>query len=50
MMKDEKIEECVHIMREKNPDAAIISTPWEELGKEAVQRALEHGAEIEGIL
>lgn len=50
MMKDEKIEECVHILREKNPDAAIISTPWEELGKEAVQRALEHGAEIEGIL
>lgn len=50
MMKDEKIEECVHILREKNLDAAIISTPWEELGKEAVQRALEHGAEIEGIL
>ena len=50
MMKNEKIEECVHILREKNPDAAIISTPWEELGKEAVQRALEHGAEIEGIL
>ena len=50
MMKDEKIEEWVHILREKNPDAAIISTPWEELGKEAVQRALEHGAEIEGIL
>lgn len=50
MMKDEKIEECVHILREKNPDAAIISTPWEELGKEAVQRALEHGAEIEDIL
>ena len=50
MMKDEKIEECVHILREKNPDAAIISTPWEELGKEAVQRALEHGAEIECIL
>ncbi|MGN0405094.1 MAG: CobW family GTP-binding protein [Bariatricus sp.] len=50
MMKDEKIEECVHILREKNPDAAIISTPWEELGKEAVQRALEHGAEIEEIL
>ena len=50
MMKDEKIEECVHILREKNPDAAIISTPWEELGKEAGQRALEHGAEIEGIL
>lgn len=50
MMKDEKIEECVHILGEKNPDAAIISTPWEELGKEAVQRALEHGAEIEGIL
>ena len=50
MMKDEKIEECVHILREKNPEAAIISTPWDELGKEAVERALLHGAEIEGIL
>ena len=35
---------------EKNAEATIISTPWEELGKDAVLHALQHGAEIEGIL
>ncbi len=50
MMTDEKIEECVHMLREENSEAAIISTPWDELGKEAVLHALEHGAEIEELL
>lgn len=49
MMTDEKIEDCVHMLRGENAEAAIISTPWEELGKEAVMHALEHGAEIEGL-
>ena len=49
MMTDEKVEECVHMLREENAKASIISTPWEELGKEAVMHALEHGAEIEGL-
>ena len=48
MMTDEKIEECVHMLREEN--AAIISTPWEELGKDAVCRALQRKAEIEELL
>ena len=50
MMTDEKIEECVHMLREENEDAAIISTPWEELGKDAVCRALQRKAEIEELL
>ena len=50
MMTDEKVEECVHMLREKNAEATIISTRWEELGKDAVLHALQHGAEIEGIL
>ena len=49
-MTPEKIEECVHMLREENKEAAIISTPWEELGKDAIIRALEHGAQIEGLL
>ena len=40
MMTDEKVEECVHMLREKNAEATIISTPWEELGKDAVLHAL----------
>ena len=50
MMTDEKVEECVHMLREKNAEATLISTPWAELGKDAVLHALQHGAEIEGIL
>lgn len=50
MMSAGKIEDCVHMLRKENADAAIISTPWEELGKEAICRALEHGGEIEELL
>lgn len=50
MMTDEKVEECVHLLRGKNADAAIISTPWEKLGKDAICRALEHGTKIEELI
>lgn len=50
MMTDEKVEECVHLLRGENAEAAIISTPWEQLEKEAVVRALEHDAEMENLL
>ncbi|MGN1267318.1 MAG: GTP-binding protein, partial [Dorea sp.] len=42
MMTDEKIEECVHLLREENAAAAMITTPWDQLGKEAVLHALEN--------
>lgn len=41
MMTDEKVEECVHLLRKENENAAIITTPWDELGKEAIMHALE---------
>ena len=41
LMKDEKIQECIHLLREKNEDATIISTPWDQLSKDAVLHALE---------
>lgn len=41
MMKDDKIEECIHLLRDKNADATIISTPWDQLSKEAILHALE---------
>ena len=48
-MTDEKIEDCVHLLREKNDKATIISTPWNQLSGDAIRHALEHGAEIEGL-
>lgn len=38
------------MLRRENEKATIISTPWEQLGKEAITRALEHGAELEDLL
>ena len=49
-MSDDKIEECVHMLREENKEAAIISTPWEQLGKEAIAHALEKGSKLAGLL
>lgn len=49
LMTDEKIEECVHLLREENEAATIITTPWEQLEKEAICRALEHDIEVEGL-
>lgn len=50
MMEDEKIEECIKILREENNKAAIISTPWGKLGKEAIEHALFSGTEMEDLL
>ncbi len=50
MMTDEKVEECVHLLREENKDAAMITTHWDELGKDAILRALENHDEAEALM
>ena len=50
MMNDKQIEECVHLLREKNEHAPIITTPWDELGKEAIMRAFNQETEIAEFL
>lgn len=42
-MTDEKMEECVHLLRGVNEKAAMITTPWEQLNKETFETALLHG-------
>ena len=42
MMDQDKIEATVHLLRHENKDATIITTSWEELGKEAILHALKH--------
>ena len=37
-----KLEAVLTLIREKNPDAAIITTPWHELGGEQILAAMEH--------
>lgn len=48
-MEDAQVEECVHLLRHENVGAAIVSTPWDSLGKEAILHALEQESEIEGL-
>ena len=50
MMKEDKIEACVHALRELNEEAAIITTPWDKLGKDAILRALDKESEIEELI
>ena len=38
---DAKLEEVVNVMKEKNPNAAIITTPWDELNGETILAAVE---------
>ena len=40
-IKPEKLSECVALLREKNPGAVIITTPWDELSGEQILAALE---------
>ena len=41
-MSDDKLNACVAMLREKNPKAAIITTPWDELKGEQILAAMEH--------
>ena len=36
-MKEEKIEECLELLKEHNKEANVITTPWDELEKDAVR-------------
>ena len=40
-IKEEKLAECVTLLREKNPGAVIITTPWDELSGAQILDAME---------
>ena len=41
-MSEDKLDACVAMLREKNPKAAIITTPWDELKGDQILAAMEH--------
>ncbi len=41
-ISDKKIEDAVALLRENNPDATIVTTPWELLNGAAILEAMEH--------
>ena len=48
--KDHKIEECVALLREKNPTATIVTTPWDDLGGADILAAIEKRDTLEAAL
>ena len=40
-LSQEKLEAAVALLREKNPDAAILTTPWDELDGKVILSAME---------
>ncbi len=40
-LSQEKLEAAVALLREKNPDAAILTTPWDDLDGKAILSAIE---------
>ncbi|BBF43196.1 putative metal chaperone [Lachnospiraceae bacterium KM106-2] len=45
-MKQEKLEESVRLIKEHNPEATIITTPWEELDGKVVLSAMENAKSL----
>ena len=47
---EHKIVECVHLLREKNHNATIITTDWEKLTGEQILSAIENSNTVENTL
>ena len=43
---EEKIESCVHSLREHNSKATIITTPWDDLDGKSILAAMERGKSL----
>ena len=48
--KDHKVSECVALLREKNPNAVIVVTPWDDLNGSDILAAIEHRDTIENAI
>ena len=49
-LSQEKLEEVVALLREKNPDAAILTTPWDVLDGKTILAAMEKVSLAEELL
>ena len=49
-MKADKLKTALQLIREKNPEAVIITTPWEQLSGETMLRAIEAKSTLKDTL
>ncbi len=48
--KDQKIAECVELIREHNASAVIVTTPWDDLNGRDILSAMEHEDTLESAM
>ena len=48
--KEHKVSDCVALLREKNPNAVIVVTPWDDLDGKDILAAIEHRDTIEDAI
>lgn len=46
MMDEVKLKECIELLREKNEEAAIVTTEWDKLSGDMIKAALEQGHDL----
>lgn len=46
-LSEEKLHECIHLLKEKNNNATIVSTPWDELTPMQIVDAIEGASSID---
>lgn len=46
MMDEAKLKECIELLREKNEEAAIVTTEWDKLSGDMIKVALEQGHDL----
>lgn len=49
-IREEKLDEALELIRGKNPDAVIITTPWEQLSGAAILEAVERKTTLKDTL
>ncbi len=49
-ISQQKLETAVALLREKNPKAAILTTPWDQIGGDVILSAMEGGQSLAGEL
>lgn len=45
--KEEKVAECIKLLKEENPNAVIVTTPWNELSADKLLSAIEGDSSLE---
>lgn len=49
-MTEDRLKECVELIREKNGGAALVTTPWQELSGEMIRAALDNAHAVENVI